>query len=103
MKLSGLTTDEKDPRLTHGVDREPVQQAEAYLVLDQKELQKGFVRPVRDTYRHTVCGGETTMHRVIAEAYARQPKFYGSTYCVTCCKHLPVGEFNWRDGTTVGS
>lgn len=34
----------------------------------------------------------------IAETYARQPDFYGSTYCIGCRKHLPVREFVW-DGT----
>jgi hypothetical protein len=37
----------------------------------------------------------------IAETYARQPTFYGATYCSTCWMHKPVGEFVWieRDGT----
>ncbi len=50
------------------------------------------------------CGALTTMGRSIAETYARDPKFYGSTFCVGCKKHLPVAEFIW-DGTidVVGS
>jgi hypothetical protein len=50
------------------------------------------------------CRAVTTMGRAIAETYARNPKFYGATYCVGCCKHFPVEEFVW-DGTdqTVGS
>ncbi len=50
------------------------------------------------------CGGLTTMHRALAETYARDPNFYGGTFCVHCGKHLNVGEFVW-DGTneTVGS
>jgi hypothetical protein len=41
------------------------------------------------------CGGLTTMGQALAETYARDPKFYGSTYCAYCKKHLPVGEFIW--------
>ncbi|HAQ19579.1 MAG TPA: hypothetical protein DCR40_10165 [Prolixibacteraceae bacterium] len=50
------------------------------------------------------CGSFTTMNLTIAETYARDPKFYGATYCCFCQKHLPVNEFVW-DGTNerVGS
>jgi hypothetical protein len=47
------------------------------------------------------CGAVTSMNHAIAETYARNPSFYGATYCVNCMKHLPVGklgEFVW-DGT----
>lgn len=47
------------------------------------------------------CRSVTTMGQALAETYAREPGFYGSTYCVVCCKHRPVGadgEFVW-DGT----
>jgi hypothetical protein len=152
-----LTTDPNDQRLGHGSDNEPVPQNEAYLVLSDEERAKGFVRPVRLSYRHvgppgptyplrdltdeekeryaTVgyvkfevypesespatgrfwtqaqldnigkgCETVTTMGQSIAETYARQPAFYGSTYCVHCMKHLPVSEFVWvDDGTVVGS
>jgi len=49
------------------------------------------------------CGTTTTMELAIAETYARDPHFYGYTYCVNCSKHLPVGEFVWEDGSVVGS
>ena len=50
------------------------------------------------------CGAVTTMGQAIAETYARDPKFYGSTFCCTCNEHLPVEQFIW-DGTdeVVGS
>lgn len=47
------------------------------------------------------CGTVTTMSSAIAETYARQPNFYGATYCVGCKMHLAVGEhgeFVWMDG-----
>lgn len=98
------TSDPHDPRLTHGVDDEPAPQADAYLVLSDDERAKGLVRPIRRTYVHTTCGTVTTMALDIAETYAREPTFYGATYCVGCRKHLPVGEFRWDDdGTVVGS
>lgn len=99
-----LTSDSNDPRLGRGVDKEEVDQQEVYLVLSKEELDKGFVRPVRDKYIHDVCGVLTRMNHTIAETYARDPFFYGATYCVKCRKHLPVSEFTW-DGTNekVGS
>lgn len=44
------------------------------------------------------CGTLTTMSAALAETYAREPKFYGATFCCGCGKHLPVEEFFW-DGT----
>jgi hypothetical protein len=77
-----------------------------YLVLSDEERAKGFVRPVRRTYIHEVCGGATTMGLSIAETYARDPHFYGGTYCAVCANHFPVGEsgeFVWEDGSKVGT
>jgi hypothetical protein len=91
-----LTTDPTDPRLGRGIDQEPIQQHDVYLVLSQEEIAKGFVRPVRRTYTHDKCGTSTTMGQAIAETYARDPKFYGATYCMGCMKHLPVSEFTWN-------
>lgn len=39
------------------------------------------------------CGTATTMGTAIAETYARDPGFYGATFCAGCRDHLPVGEF----------
>lgn len=104
--MSGLTTDPNDPRLTRGNDTERVPQAPVYIVLSAEELAKGFVRPVRRTYVHEKCRTTTTMGQTIAETYARDPSFYGGTYCVRCGMHRPVGangEFVWEDGTKVGT
>lgn len=55
------------------------------------------------------CGATTTMNIALAETYAREPRFYGATYCCACGEHFPVAEFTWsrngRDGTdeVVGS
>ena len=49
------------------------------------------------------CGVATTMGVALAETYARDPKYYGATFCVGCGTHFPVGEFHWDDGQIVGS
>lgn len=103
-----LTTDHSDPRLTHGSDDKPRPQAEAYLVLSEAERAKGYLRPYRDAYRHDACKSITTMGRALAETYARDPLFYGGTYCCKCQMHKPVSEFHWyemdgTEGPVVGS
>lgn len=99
-----ITEDPNDPRLGWGQDEEPRPQQDVYLVLSEAERKKGFVRPYRDRYIHTVCGSETIMGQDIAETYARNPKFYGSTYCAKCMKHRPLSEFVWSlDNQPVGS
>lgn len=103
----GTTDDRNDPRLTHGSDDAPVPQADVYLVLSEEERAAGYVRPVRKDYIHIPCGAQTRMGLAIAQTYARDPRFYGSTYCVNCGMHRPVGEdgeFIWSaDGSKVGT
>lgn len=73
-----------------------------YVVLAEEERTKGFVRPVRRSYKHLKCGVVTTMGQTLAETYARQPDFYSGTFCCGCGSHFPVGadgEFVW-DGST---
>ena len=99
-----LTTDPNDPDLGHGGDSEPVEQNKKYLVLSEEERAKGFVRPLRRAYIHGKCGSLTSMGLALCETYARDPYFYGSTYCTECKMHLPVAEFTWsEDGAVVGS
>lgn len=63
--------------------------------LDQYNSTGGFVGG---------CGTLTTMGTALSETYARDPHFYGATFCCGCNKHLPVGEFVWdADGEKVGS
>ena len=83
------------------VDGPRAGQQRDYVVLAEEERAKGFVRPVRRSYRHLTCGVVTTMSQPIAETYARDPKFYSGTFCCGCGNHFPVGEqgqFVW-DGT----
>lgn len=101
-----LTTDPNDPDLHKKRDDG---QNEKYLVLSDEERAKGFVRPVRTAYKHLACGAVTHMGRALSETYARDPKFYGATFCAGCGTHFPLvignGEraFVWdADGTGVG-
>jgi hypothetical protein len=69
-----------------------------YVVLAEEERAKGFVRPVRRSYKHLKCGGVTTMGKTLAETYARDPSFYSGTFCCHCGSHFSVGadgEFVW--------
>lgn len=53
------------------------------------------------------CNYTTSMGRELAETYARDPKFYGATFCSKCKMHFPVGEygeFEWfPNGGKVGT
>lgn len=93
----GLTPDPNDPCLNETDPSTGMQKC--YLILSDEERAKGFVRPVRRSYRHLTCGTVTTLALALAETYARQPSFYGATYCAGCRTHLPVGvdgEFVWE-------
>lgn len=92
----GTTSDRNDPGLRE-IDDQGMQKT--YLVLSDEERAKGFVRPLRESYVHKACGTTTWMNRAIAETYARDPSFYGGTYCAHCHAHFPVGEhgeFTWE-------
>jgi hypothetical protein len=103
----GVTSDPNDPRIKRGPpDTSPREMNEVYLVLSDEERAKGFVRQVRRSYVHVRelggCGTLTTMGQALAETYARQPDFYGATYCCGCKMHRRVGEsgeFYWADTT----
>lgn len=129
-----MATDHKDQHIctTTGAPVEQVRaeqtnetgQHNAYIVLCEDERKKGFVRPYRDAYKHVGtlvevvhepsfsvsrhreggCGTVTTMGRSLSETYARDPAFYGATFCMRCNAHFPVDQFVWTaDGAQVGS
>ncbi len=106
----GITTDPNSPCLRELDDSG---QQICYLVLSEEEREKGFIRPVRDSYKHLKCGTTTRMGSSIAETYARNNLFYSGTYCCYCKTHFHLlidGErqFAWYgsdgklDGTFVG-
>ena len=113
----GLTTDPESPCLR---EIQPSGMQKCYLVLSEEERAKGFVMPVHRSYTHLKCGTVTTMVLALCETYARNPKFYGGTFCCGCGAHfrlLDYGReaseaagrdifkhaFEWPDGTPVGS
>lgn len=97
-----LTTDPTDQRLGHSIDDEPVEQNDAYLVLPDEELESDkLVTKLRVDYVH-ICGTVTTIDMRIAKTWARDPNFYGATYCTSCKEHRPLSEFKWCDGTPMG-
>lgn len=98
------TTNGKPVDEVRAAQTNDVGQHDGYIVLCPDERAKGFVRPCRSAYKHNTCGSITRMGQALSETYARDPTFYGSTFCVECNKHLPVNEFVWTvDGTQVGS
>jgi len=85
---------------------QPVQsngQHEDYYVLCPEERAKGFVRPIRQEYIHDKCHSKTHMGLALSETYARDPHFYGATFCCACGGHFPVAEFKWLDGEVLGT
>lgn len=103
----GLTTDRSDPGLRTIMANG---QQEKYLVLSDEERAKGFVRPVRNSYKHVKCGNVTTMGNALSETYARNPKFYSGTFCSYCGTHFNLSDadgesaFLWTaDYSPVGS
>ena len=102
--MSDLTTDRNDPDL---YVKESNGQNKKYLVLSEEERAKGFVRPVYRKYVHLKCGGATSMGLALCETYARDPSFYGATFCAICGSHFPLVDgrgnrnFIW-DGTDLG-
>lgn len=102
-----LTTDPSDPDLKK---IKPDGQQEKYLVLSEEERAKGFVRPLRRSYKHVKCGAVTTMGLALCETYARDPAFYGGTFCSGCGSHFRIRDadgnpaFLWsEDAEPVGS
>lgn len=80
--------------------KRPDGQHERHPGLPVDEIAKGFVRPLRLKYKHLKCGVVTQMPRHCAETYARQPNYYGSTFCCGCGGYFPVGEngeFVWEN------
>jgi hypothetical protein len=68
------------------------------------DLLPSEAKQIHSSHTKGGCGVETKMGQALSETYARDPKFYGATFCVGCNRHLPVGEFVWSaDGEVVGS
>lgn len=88
-----------DPGLENASAPKPIDpvtgQHGAYFVLSEEERKNGWLRPYRDSYIHNKCGALTKMGRALAETYAKNPHFYGATFCTGCRNHFSVSEFTW--------
>ncbi len=92
--LRDLTEEEK---ARHGAD---YVKYEEYPESEAPKLGRAWTQAQLDSG----CGTVTTMGRALSETYARQPDFYGATFCCRCNRHLRVDEFVWTaDGQVVGS
>lgn len=69
----GLTTDRNDP----GIDKIRTDgQQEVYLVLSEEERAKGFVRPLRKSYRHVgIAGPKFPLRDLAHDELERYAKF----------------------------
>ncbi len=77
-----------------------------HFILSEEDRKQEHIRPVFTSYRHIKCKGITSIPLKIAETYAINPSFYGSTFCSICGDYFLVGEngeFIWLNGTKVGS
>lgn len=86
-------TDDPPPEDFDYGERRDDGQFENHPTIDEGE----FEQEVRERYIHEACGGETVMKRHIAESVARDPEYYGSTFCSKCGDYYPVEEFHWKE------
>lgn len=86
-------TDDPPPEDFDYGERKEDGQFENYPTTDEGD----FVQSVRDTYVHEECGTSTTMLGDLPESIARNPTYYGKTFCTTCGKHVPVEEVHWEE------
>ena len=89
---SGRKAIESETSSVPDLGKKPDGQYNDHWVLSKEEREKGFIRPVRESYVHLKCGTSTRMPIACAETYARDPHFYGSTFCCHCGTYPPVGE-----------
>ena len=102
-KVADLASPLPDGRVAHVCVCNPGHDGEcsAWTAVDSQGLDQ-----LKSTGKLGGCGTVTRMARALAETYARDPSFYGGTFCSGCRAHLPVGEegqFVWLDGSRVGT
>lgn len=72
---------------------------EAYPPSDSAIVGRYWTQADLDKSTRGGCGTVTSMPLQIAETYAANPGYYGSTFCCGCGTYLPVGrdgEFVWH-------
>lgn len=101
--LRDLNDDEKERYAQFGYVKFESYRLDAYVEAESNSAVVGKFWTQAELDRRGGCGTSTTMGTELAETYAADPKFYGSTFCCACRAHFPVNEFRWEDGTEVGS
>lgn len=86
----GITTDPESPCLKN---IEPSGMQSCYLVLSEEERAKGFIRPVRTSYRHVGIAGPKNPLRDLTEDEHKQYDQY---------KYIKYEEYPDNDGCVVG-
>lgn len=72
--------------------------------LKTEDKLQGFIRPLRYSYIHGLCGSRSNFGKAVASTYARDLKFYSIAHCSLCAAFFPLSDFKWSpDGTTLGS
>jgi len=106
---SKVTVSGRDPQLDTSCsaptdEKLPDGQKKDHWTLPEEDRKNGHVRPLRKNYVHKKCNTNTRMPMACAETYAKNPKYYGSTFCCGCGDYFPVSQFLW-EGTNeeVGS
>lgn len=96
--LRDLTEDEKERYADHGFVKYEITPR------DDSHVKGRFWTQTELDKVNKGCNTVTKMGQSLAETYARDPKFYGGTFCCGCSTHRPLKEFVW-EGTneTVGS
>jgi len=90
-----MTENEKLPEDFDYGERKDDGQFENYPTIDEGV----FKQEPRSVYVHVDgCKQSTKMVGDLPESVARDPEWYGRTFCVACGKHVPVEEVEWKDG-----
>lgn len=63
--------------------------------LTPAEIAKGFIRPLRATFRHDECGEVMAMSNTMASNCAKDPKHYAEMFCMKCKSNFSLKEFRW--------
>lgn len=80
---------------------------EAYPDDERGVVGRFWTREQLDRAEAGGCRQVTTMAQALAETIARDPTFYGATFCAVCGDYFPIGakgEFVWLDdGSRMGT
>ena len=91
--LRDITEEERNRDIASRGNSDPYVKFEAYPESESPVTGRFWTQKQLDNRRR--CGGTTIMGQALGETYARDPNYYGSTFCAVCGTHFPVREFLW--------